>query len=276
MKRQIKKLILLFLFLSGCSTTQLQVATIRIKGSETMLNLTSILAEVFMKENPGISIYVEGGGTASGVRAMIRGDAEICTASRTLGSTEVKLLADQYSSVGVSYLIAKDALSVYLNPENPVKDISIQNLKDIYLCKIKNWKELGGNDLSIMPLTRTPNSGTYLYFKEHILEGADYCTDTKIEITLNSIIETIGEFENAIGFGGIGYQSEVAVAKINGIEPTEENVRNDKYPITRYLHFYTLRSSTGAVKEFIDWVISPDGQKVIKEAGFIPLFEISY
>ncbi len=275
MKKNINSLLFLLLILSGCSTTQLQVATIRIKGSDTMLNLTSLLAEEYMKENPGISIYVEGGGTASGVRAMLRGDVEICTASRTLVSDEIKLLADQYGSVGVSYLIAKDGLSIYLNPDNQVNEISIQQLKDIYLCKIRNWKDIGGTNMPIIPITRTPNSGTYLYFKEHILDGADYCSNILIVPTMKNVIETVSETENAIGFGGIGFQSQVTVAKINGIEPTEENVRNDIYPISRYLHFYTLHPPAGIVKDFIDWVISPNGQREIKEAGFIPLFEIS-
>ncbi|MEW6195697.1 MAG: phosphate ABC transporter substrate-binding protein [Bacteroidota bacterium] len=275
MKKILNSLFILLLILNSCSTNQLQVATIRIKGSDTMLNLTSLLAEEYMKENPGVSIYVEGGGSASGIRALLRGDVEICTASRTLISDEIKLFADQYGSVGVSYLIAKDGLSIYLNPENRVDEISTQQLKDIYLCKIINWKEIGGADMPIIPISRTPNSGTYLYFKEHILGGSDYCSNILIVPTTKNVIETVSEKKNAIGYGGIGFKKQVTVAKINDIEPTEENVRNDIYPITRYLHFYTIHPATGIVKDFIDWVISPDGQREIKEAGFIPLFEIS-
>ena len=276
LKNNIFATLLLIAVTAGCSSTPLKVASVRIKGSDTMLHLTSLLAQQYMEEHPGISIYVEGGGTASGVRALIRGEIDICTGSRNLEADEVKLLAEQYGSLGVSFLIAKDGLSIYLNEENPVKEITTQQLKDIYTCKIKNWKELGGADRSIMLITRNTNSGTYLYFKEHILEGNGYCTDASAYPTTQNVIDQVNANVNAIGYGGVGFKADVYFAKINGIEPTEENIRNDKYPISRYLHFYTLSQPDGAVKDFIDWVLSPGGQKIIEDAGFISLFEISF
>jgi phosphate transport system substrate-binding protein len=269
-------IIVVVFFLVGCSAETYKVSKIVIKGSDTMLPLTEMLAEEYMRNNPGVSIYVEGGGTTSGVRALIRGEVDISTASRSLKAEEAKMLADYYGSLGMYYLVAKDALSIYLNPENPVVNLSIKQLKKIYTCEITNWQEVGGNDQKILPIIRPPNSGTHQYFLEHVLEGETYCEDVKIEPTTKSVIEVIDENPNAIGYGGIGYKEDIIHAKINNIEASEENARNDKYPITRYLHFFTSRSPSGSVKSFIDWVLTPEGQKVIDEAGYIPLWEVSY
>lgn len=262
--------------MEGCNTIQINVASIRIKGSDTMYHLTNLLAQEYMEQNPGVSIYVDGGGTSSGVRALIKGEIEICTASRNLEPDEIKLLADNFKSIGISFLIAKDGLCVYLNSENPIQNLSQKQVSDIFTCTINNWKELGGPDKEIIRINRTPNSGTYLYFKEHILEGKEYCINASVGITTENIIEQIKNDRYSIGYGGVAFKSDITLARIDNVLPTEENIRNDRYPITRYLHFYTLTQPTGQVKDFIDWVLSPKGQNIIKSNGFIPLFEISY
>lgn len=253
---------------------QIEVAKISIKGSDSMLKLTENLAEEYMRLNPGISIYVYGGGTSEGVKALIRNEIDICTASRNLKPDEAKALADYYGSIGLIYLVAKDALSIYTNNTNPVKDLTVQELKDIFSCKILNWKEVGGRDQLILKVTRNPNSGTYLYFKEHILEGDEFCKEAIVKSTTNGVIDYIESNENAIGYGGMGYGNDVTHIKINGIQPSEKNAQNDTYPITRYLHFFTTQIPKGAVKDFIDWVLSPDGQRIVEQSGFIPLWEI--
>ena len=269
-------LLILSLLLTSCSPKPQQIAVIKIKGSDTMLELTDNLAEAYMKKHPGISIYVDGGGTAEGVRALIRGDVDISTASRNLKPEEVKLLAEYYETLGMFFLIAKDALSIYLNPDNPVKNLTIEQLKGIYQGKITRWIELGGKDDPIIPVTRNPNSGTYLYFKEHILEGDDYCEDAVVQATTRSVIQFVEDHINAIGYGGMGFSGEVFHAKIEGIEPSEKNAQNDTYPIVRYLHFFTTREPKGAVKNFIDWVLTLEGQKIIHESGFISLWEVPF
>lgn len=241
-----------------------------------MLQLTELLAREYMKDHNGVSIYVEGGGSSSGINSLINNEVDIATASRSLKAEEAKVLAEYYGSLGMYYLIAKDALSIYVNKDNPVKNFSIDDLKRIFTCQVTNWKELGGNDEIIQPVIRTPNSGTHLYFQEHILEGSKYCESAVVLPTTESVIDYIEDNENAIGYGGIGYKGDIVHARINGIEASEQTARNDTYPITRYLHFFTSRTPKGAVKDFIDWVLTPEGQKIIKEAGFIPLWEISY
>jgi phosphate transport system substrate-binding protein len=268
-----KYFIILLLIFNSCSFRPVETNEIKIVGSDTMLELTSNLAEHYMKENPGISIIVEGGGTAEGIKALIKNQTDICTASRNLKPDEAKLLADYYGSLGLVFLIAKDALNIYVNPNNPVKDLSINQLKDIYSGKTNNWAKLNGKDALIIPVVRNPNSGTYLYFMEHVLEGNEYTPNSVTEPTTKEIVKFVEDNENAIGYGGMGYKGNVVHAKINGVEPSENNVRNDTYPIIRYLHFFTTKTPGGAIKKFIDWVLSPSGQSVVRKSGFIPLWE---
>jgi len=238
-----------------------------------MLELTSNLAEQFMKENPGISVQVEGGGTATGIQALIKNNTDICTASRNLKPDEAKLLADYYGSLGMVYLIAKDALSIYVNPKNPIKNLTVSQLKHIFTGKISNWKNLGGKDTIAIPVIRNNSSGTYLYFKEHVLEGEDYSKNAIVKSTTKEIVKYVEANENAIGYGGMGYKGDIFDSMVNGVEPTGKNVRNDTYPITRYLHFFTTKSPSGISKKFIDWVLSPAGQTIVRKSGFIPLWE---
>ena len=273
MKILINIIISLGILFTACSSGITETDIIYIKGSDTMLGLTSDLAEIYMKENPGVSIRIEGGGTAEGIKSLIKNEIDICTASRNLKPEEAKLLADYYGSLGMVFLIAKDGLSIYLNPGNNINNLSLQQLKQIYTGEIKNWKNIGGKDARIIPVTRNPNSGTYFFFKEHILDGKEYTDDKIVKSTTGEIINFVAENENAIGYGGMGYQGNVIHSKIEGVEPNSENIRNDTYPITRYLHFFTTKIPGGKVKSFIDWVLSPAGQSVIRKSGYIPLWE---
>jgi phosphate transport system substrate-binding protein len=269
-------ILLTFLLYFGCSVKPVEVAVIKIKGSDSMLQLTENLAEEYMKLHPGISIYVYGGGTADGVRSLIRGEIDICTASRNLKPDEAKTLAEYYGSVGLFYLVAKDALSIYINKSNPVNDISLTDLKKIFECNITDWSELGGKHQKIIPVIRNLSSGTHLYFKEHVLEGDEYCDASVIKATTPEIIDYIEQNENAIGYGSMGYKGNIAYVKIDGIDPSEKNAQNDSYPLTRYFHFFTTQLPKGAVKNFVNWVLSPQGQDVIKKSGYIPLWELKY
>jgi len=264
---------IVLLFAMSCTFKPEEQKVIRIGGSDTMLELTTNLAQQYMKENPAVSIIVEGGGTATGIKSLIKGKTDICTASRNLKPDEAKLLADYYGTLGLVYLIAKDALSIYVNKKNEVTNISMKDLKKIFSGESENWSSLGGKDTSIVTVIRNPNSGTYLYFKDHVLEGAEYKEDVVVEPTTKAIIAFIEENENAIGYGGMGYRGNVSVLNIDGVELTENNIRNDTYPIIRYLHFLTTKTPTGEVKKFIDWVLSPSGQTIVRSSGYIPLWE---
>ncbi len=239
-----------------------------------MLALVEYLSRNFMLSEPNVSIYLEGGGTAIGIQSLIDKSADICIASRSLQSDEIKLLADKTGTIGLSYLIAKDAIGIYLHPANEIKTLAIKRLRDIYTGRIKNWSEIGGKDAPIKLVGRSPNSGTYLYFSEHILLGEPFYHSILIKHNTQSIVEEVSNNQNSIGYGCISQYYGIYLCKIEGIEATEENVRNDKYPITRYLYFYILNTPTGSLKKFIDWTISPLGQKSIREARYIPLWDI--
>lgn len=241
-----------------------------------MLKLVERLAEEYMKTHPGISIYVSGGGSANGIKAINRGECQIAMASRKLTNDEIKKIADKYYSIAVSYLIAKDAVSIYVSESNPVKNITFEELRGIFDGSIKNWKELGGNDAEITPIIRNPMSGTHLFFKEHILNGKEFTNNAIQKATFDEVLSAIYANKNAVGFGGIGNFSKVRHLFINNIEPIEENVINDKYPLNRYLYFYTVKSAGGVEKQFIDWIISYDGQKIIKESGYVPIWMIRF
>lgn len=260
------------MFLS-CSFINLAENVITISGSDTMLELNEKLAKEFMKEHPEISIYVKGGGTKSGIFDLIKGKCDIASASRNLQPEESKLLSEYYGSLALVYLIAKDGLSVYVNPNNIVNDLTVEQIKDVFRGKIKNWKELGGENKEILLVSRNPNSGTYFYFKEHVLEGEDYSDDLVYFNSTKDLINFISNHPNAIGYGGIGYSEGIIQIRINGVAPTEQNVRNDSYPLTRYLHYLTRKSPSGNVKKFIDWVLSASGQNIVRQSGYISLWE---
>lgn len=270
--------ILIFaVFIIGCSSPKSadesgKPAYIRIMGSETLMPVTQKLAADFMHIHPDISVHVLGGGTATGVRAITEGQAEICAASRPLKPEEIKIIAEKYNSVGLSYMVAKDALSIYVHPSNPVTSLTIDQVRALFLGQIQNWKEVGGNDQQVEVFMRPPNSGTYLYFKEHVLFNESQAPGTLIIPTSQAMATVVSKTINGIGYGGISHMPGVRNLKINGIEPTEENVRNDRYPITRYLYFYVVDTPKNQTEKFINWVQSAEGQKIVRETGFISLW----
>jgi phosphate transport system substrate-binding protein len=258
----------------GTSRNLASSTTIRLKGSDTMIILAELWAEEYMKANPGISVYADGGGTATGVEALIKGEVDICTASRPINPGEARRLVQRQGYLGFSILVAKDALSIYLHPENPVRNLTAAQVKDIYTGKISIWKEVGGKDAPIVLLSRSPNSGTYLYFQEHVLEEQPYSPMIRTMPGTEAIAQAVAENPDAIGYGGIAYGQNLVHCKINGVAPSEANVRNDSYPISRYLYLYTIKEPGGNIKKFIDWVLSKDGQTAVKKIGYVPLREI--
>lgn len=272
---KIYKLLVLSILLSFCSFKPSGENVITISGSDTMFELNEKLAKEFMIENPGISVYVRGGGTRIGIMDLIKNRTDICASSRNLKPEESKMLVEYYGSLALVYLIAKDGLSIYVNPNNIVNDLTVEQIKKIFTGKITNWKELGGKDTSIVPVLRNPNSGTYLYFKEHVLDDEEYVANGLNLSTTKEIVKVISENVNAIGYGGVGYKEGIVQMRVEGVYPTEENIRNDSYPITRYLHFFVSKTPSGNVKKFIDWTLSPKGQNVIRKSGYIPLWEYS-
>jgi phosphate transport system substrate-binding protein len=211
-----------------------------------------------------------------GIKALLNNEINIAASSRTLEPEEIKLMAERYGSVGYSTFIARDAVCIYVHKKNPVNNFSVRQLKDIFTGVIKNWKELGGNDQPIVPVIRNRDSGTALHFKVRVLEENNYDNDVIIKPNVEDLLEEIEDNENAIGFSGLGYITGCTIASIDGKQPSPENIKSDSYRLSRYLYFYTIAAPTGEVKDFIDWTLSAEGQNVVKQSGFVPLFEIAY
>ncbi len=279
MKSRIIKMLLLLMLttylsqLSSCRPNSRKINnSIRLKGSDTMLILAARWAEEYMKFNSNVAVYVEGGGTERGADALINGKADICLASRPFLSTEVKSLAEKFGSLGMRFLVAKDALSIYINRENPVANLTVEQVRKIFSGEITHWDQIGGKNEPILVLIRPINSGTHLYFQEHILAGAAYTEFAQIVNTTAAAAKAVAENRLAIAYGGIAYGTEVTHCRINNISPTIENVQNDSYPIIRYLYLYTIDTPTGITKNFIDWVLK-QGQQTVREVGYVPLWE---
>jgi len=266
--------LIIILIFASCSVNVQKSNQIRIKGSDTMLLLTRQLGLEYMKLNPDISVRVEGGGTGIGVEGLIDNSIDICMSSRNLEPTEIQKIAARHQTIGVAHLIAKDGLSFYVHPDNPIDNLELDELKLVLTGKITNWQQLGGNDAEIIPVIRPTNSGTHQYVKLHILENDEYCHSCLVLTTTQEIIDTLSQNVNMIGYGGIGYKGKVKSLKINSIEATVENIQSGDYPVSRYLYFYTLVQPKGKVKDFIFWVLSDEGQTIIENMEYIPLWKL--
>lgn len=253
------------------------------KGSDTIVNLALAWAETYQAEYPDIRISVTGGGSGTGIAALINGTVDIANASRKIKDEELT----EAQSKGVDpleHIIARDAIAVIVNPENPVNELTLQQIADIYSGKITNWREVGGEDRPIVKLSRETNSGTHVYFLETVLRLGDkenktlFSTDTLLLPSSEGIIAEVRQNPNAIGYDGLGYVPDdlkmIAIAKETGgayVLPAIATVNDKTYPIARDLYMYTNGEPTGAVKEYLDWILSSEAQEIVAKLGFVPV-----
>jgi phosphate transport system substrate-binding protein len=266
---------------SGCGAKETN--SIQVKGSDTMVNLGQAWAEKYMEQNPGDFIAVTGGGSGTGLSSLIGGSCEVAMSSRDIKDKEIGL-AQQKGINPNEIKVALDGLAVVVNPNNPLDKITLAQLADIFTGRVTNWKEIGGNDEQIVILSREVNSGTHVYFKEHVLRKNDPASQEEFAPTAlmlsssQAIADEVAGNAAAIGYYGMGYisakQKTLAVAKDETSEfeaPTIENVINGKYPISRPLFLYTNGAPEGLVKKFIDFTLSPEGQDIVKTTDFVPI-----
>jgi len=257
--------------------------SIQIKGSDTMVNLVQAWAEKFMEKNPNLFIAVTGGGSGTGLASLISGTCDIAMSSRNIKEKEISL-AKQKGINPYEIKVALDGLAVVVHPKNPVSKLTLNQLAQVFSGEISNWKELDGEDKKIVVLSREVNSGTHVYFKEHVLRKQDpnskkeFSPDALLLPSSQAIADEVAANEAAIGYYGMGYispkQKAILVAKDEESEyeaPTVENVNEGKYPISRPLFLYTNGQPQGLVKKFIDYVLSKEGQEVVLEIDFVPI-----
>ena len=272
---------------SAENTSNSSATYIENKGSHTIVNLALAWAERYQEEHPEVRISVTGGGSGTGIASLINGTVDIANASRQIKDEEI---ADAQSNgvEPVEHIIARDAIAVIVNPQNPVNELTLKQISDIYSGKIANWSEVGGEDRPIVRLSRETNSGTHVYFLETVLRLGDsedktlFSTDTLLLPSSEGIISEVRQNPNAIGYDGLGYVPEdlkmIAIAEKEGgayVLPSIQTVNDKTYPIARDLYIYTDGEPTGIVKEYIAWILDTEAQEIVAELGFVPALNTS-
>ena len=254
-----------------------QQRNITLKGSDTIVILGQRWAEVYMGKNPGVTIQVTGGGSGTGIAALINGTTDIAESSRPMKDKEKEEVKAKRGNEVLELPVAVDGLAVYVHESNPVSELTLQQIKAIYTGQIKNWKEVGGRDDRILLYSRENNSGTYAYFKEHVLENADFHPTAQTLPGTAAVINALAKDRRGIGYGGIAYGKGIKHLKVKrdasspAVEPTMENVLTSKYPISRFLYWYFAGAPTGDLKALSLWVLSKEGQTVVEKVGYYPL-----
>jgi len=281
----------LLLSLTACGSTARDGDTgvpgaetsIQNKGSDTMVNLALAWAEAYGQIRPEVQIAVTGGGSGTGIAALINGTVDMANASRRIKEEE-RAQAEANGVEPLEHTVAGDAIAIVVHPSNPVQELTIPQLSAIFSGKITNWLELGGEDRPIVLLSRESNSGTHVFFLEQVVRQGDsenttlFSPDTLLMPSSEGISAEVRHNPNAIGYDGLGYvtddQKVVAVAPAAGqpyVLPTVETVKDNSYPIARGLYIYTDGEPDGAISEYLDWILGPAGQAIVQALGFVPL-----
>jgi phosphate transport system substrate-binding protein len=273
--------VLMAMVVAGCGRERQQgsggegaaMQTITQKGSDTMILLCQKWAEKFAAVHPDIVVQASGGGSGTGISALINGTTDIATASRPMKPAEREQIKQKFGSDVVEIPVARDAIAIYVHKDNPIESLTIEQLRGIYSGTIKNWKEVGGPDATIILYGRENSSGTYEYFKEHVLDKGDFPSNTQTLQGTAAIVSAIGKDTKGIGYGGAAYTAagvkQVKLAGESGeaMIPTTENVKAGTYALSRNLYFYLRGQPSGALKTYVDWVLGAEGQKAVTEAG---------
>jgi phosphate transport system substrate-binding protein len=250
---------------------------ITVKGSDTMVILAQRWAERYMASHRDVSIQVTGGGSGTGISALVNGTTDICNSSRPMKPSERDKLKQRYGTRGIEIKAAQDGLSVYVNEACTVTELTLAQIRDVYTGKITNWKELGGADQRIILYGRENNSGTYVYFKDNVLMGDDYAATMQSMPGTAAVVNAVARDKAGIGYGGAAYGKGIREVKVKldasstAYAPTEANIRSGTYPISRYLFMYVRNRPTGPMKEYLDWILGDEGQKIVTEVGYFPI-----
>jgi len=286
-------LIFIFLILSACGSRNTQnnaqagsnskQAYIENKGSDTLVNLALAWAEKYQNAHPEVQISVTGGGSGTGFTALINGSIDVANASREIKPEEIEE-ANKNGFEPIEFIVANDAIAVIVNPENPISELTLDQVSRIYKGELTNWKELGGEDRPIVRLSRETNSGTHVYFLETVVrlgskeDKAIFSADTLLLPSSEGIISEVSDNPNAIGYDGLGYVTKdvkmIALAKTAGepfVLPSAATVISNQYPVSRHLFMYTRGQPEGVEKEYIAWILSAEAQAIVTELGFVPV-----
>jgi phosphate transport system substrate-binding protein len=250
--------------------------TVTVKGSDTMVILAQRWAEDYMKKNPSKKVQVTGGGSGTGIAALVNGTTDIANSSRPIKDAEAKRVQARFDAAPAEIAVARDGVAIYVNEANAVSQLTVEQVKGIYLGDIRNWKEVGGKDAPIVLYSRENSSGTYVFFKEHVLGNEDFAAEAQTLPGTAAVVNAVSKERNGIGYGGAAYAKGVTEVKIVGKDgqahlPNADNVKSGKYALSRPLFMYTRGNPQGEAKEFIDFCLSAAGQGIVDQVGYYPI-----
>jgi phosphate transport system substrate-binding protein len=245
--------------------------SVTVAGSDTMVNMAQAWADAFQTANPNVTIAVKGGGSGVGIAALLNKTVDFADASREMKAEELS----QAATAGISPLatkVARDGVAIIVNKSNPVENLTLDQLGKIFLGTIKNWKDVGGPSAPITLVSRDPSSGTYEFMTGKVLLGGKFATSAKLLASTQAVADEVAADPNAIGYIGVGYESTaIKVIGVDGIKASVATVKDETYPLWRFLYMYSNGQPTGAAKAYLDWIVGPEGQKVVTDQGFVTL-----
>lgn len=245
--------------------------TVTVSGSTTVLPVMQKVSESFMKLNPDVTVELSGGGSGNGIKALVDGLTKVAMSSREIKSGEVTL-AKNKNVVPNQIVVAVDAIVPVINPANPVKDLSVDQLRQLFKGEVKNWKDVGGKDAPVVVVSRDTSSGTYETWESLVMKRQRITARALLQASNGAIVQTVAQNPNAIGYIGIGYLgNNVKAVDIDGVKATAQTALDRKWPLARDLYLYTNDKPQGAVARLVDYTLGAEGQKLVKEVGFIPL-----
>lgn len=272
---------------AGCGSkgTQAGATTIQVKGSDTMVNVAQAWAEEYKKVEPAVNIEVSGGGSGVGIAALERGTVDIADASRNMKPEEIEQARRNTGKEPKEFIVGFDALAVYVNKDNPIDAVTLEQLAQVFAegGTVTRWSQLGvtvpgASDDTIVRVSRQSSSGTYEFFREHVLAKKDFKLGSRDMNGSKEVVELVGTTKTAVGYSGMGYATAAVkmlkVARKTGepaIAPTVANTIAKTYPLARSLQVYTLGEPQGAVKKYVEWMLSNAGQKILQDNGYVPL-----
>jgi len=264
--------------LALASALSVTAGNITAKGSDTLVILAQKWAEVYMGQHPETKIQVTGGGSGTGFAALQNQTTDLANASRQIKPKEKAECIKAFKKVPTEYQVALDGLSVYVNDANPISELTIDQLDQIFTGKVTNWKDVGGKDAPITIYSRENSSGTYEFFKEHVLKKKDFAATAQTMPGTAALLQAVSKDKNGIGYGGAAYGTGAKAIKVKtdanspAVEPTAENIANQTYPIWRYLYIYVNPAlDKGEIASYLNWIRSDDGQAIVQEVGYFPL-----
>jgi phosphate transport system substrate-binding protein len=277
------------LLLAGCGGKgggTARKTTIQVKGSDTMVNVAQAWAEEYKKVSPGVAIEVSGGGSGVGIAALTKGTVEIATSSRNMKPEEIETAKKNTGKEPKEFIVGYDALAVYVHKDNPLTEITAEQLAEIFMegGKVTKWSDIGvtipgGAGDEIVRVSRQSSSGTYEFFREHILNKKDFKLGSRDMNGSKEVVDLVASTPTAIGYSGMGYNEpgKVKMLKVASkpgqpaVEPSVANTLDKSYPIARSLQVYSLGEPTGELKKYLEWTMSDAGQKILEACGYVPL-----